>query len=550
MRSANRKKGIMLKNYIKIALRNLLKSKIYSLINIFGLTVGLAACILIALWVQDELSFDRFNKNVNNIFRVISYKGKFEDRSASSPAPLGPAMKESFPDVVSYVRFTNASNKVVVKYGKNVFYEDRIIFADPDIFKMFTLPFVEGTSNTALSGLFNVVITENIAHKYFGSEDPVGKTLTLEGNLNLIVSGVIKNIPAQSHIQFDFLLSMENVYKFHFFGTEWGDFNFTTYVMLHPNSFNAGFNSKVTNLAVSHNCPQVVFGKRKFGLQPLTDVHLDAGTDVEGTVFTTEPGDKNSVLIFSLISFLILGIACINYMNLSTARSEKRKQEVAMRKTLGANRSQLTIQFLGESVFISIIASVIAMGLIELLLPVFNNLTGKHLSLNFSDIRFISGLAAVTILTGLISGSYPALYLSSSRQIKVFRKQASSHLRKFLVVAQFSLSIGLIICTLFAFNQLHYLQNKNLGFDKDNVIVVQVRENFGAKYAVIKDQLIKNANILGVTAQDWFQVRGPRNTGGPAYNWEGNPDPRFNPMISHTKVDYDFVKTMNIKIVE
>jgi ABC-type antimicrobial peptide transport system permease subunit len=540
----------MIKNYFIIALRNLLKNKIYSLINIFGLTVGLAACILIALWVQDELSFDRFHKNVNNIFRVISYKGSLEDRSASSPAPLGPAMKESIPDVVSFARFTNTSNKVVVKYGKNIFYEDRIIFADPDIFKMFTFPFVEGNSNTAFSGLSNVVITENVAHKYFGSEDPVGKTLTLEGNENLIVSGVIKNIPAQSHIQFDFLLSMENVYKYHFFSTEWGDFNFTTYVMLHPNSFNAGFNRKVTNVAASNNCPQVVFGKRKFGLQPLADVHLDAGTEVEGIEFTAEPGDKNSVFIFSLIAFFILSIACINYMNLSTARSQKRKQEVAMRKTLGAHRSQLTVQFLGESVFISIIASVVAIGLIELLLPMFNNLTGKHLFLNFSDFSFILGLASVTILTGLIAGSYPALYLSSFRQIKAFRKQGSSPLRKFLVVAQFSLSIGLIICTLFAFNQLHYLQNKNLGFDKDNVIVVPVRENFGAKYPVIKDQLNKNVSVRGVTAQDWFQVRGPRNTGGPGYNWEGNRDPRFNPMISHTKVDYDFVKTMNIKIVQ
>jgi ABC-type antimicrobial peptide transport system permease subunit len=561
----NKLEGIMFRNYIKIALRNLLKFKIYSLINIIGLSVGIAACILISLWVQDELSFDRFHKNVNNIYRVICYKGNFENRSAGTPAPLGPAIKQEIPGVVNFTRFVAAANNVVVKYGKNVFYESRIVFAEPSVFDMFTFPFIEGNKNTALTGVANVVITENIAHKYFGDKDPIGKTILLDSKFNLKVSGVIKNIPTQSHIQFEFILPFDNVFKFHFFGTDWGDFNFTTYIMLRPNSFNSGFNQKVTNIAILHNCPHIVYGNMKFGLQPMAEVHLDAGTDREVTEFTAETGDKNSVYIFSLIAVLILGIACINFMNLSTARSERRKKEVAMRKTLGAHRIQLITQFLGESILLTIIACIIAIGSIELLLPSFNNLTGKHLFLNFSDARFIWGLAAITILTGLIAGSYPALYLSSFRQIKVFKKHAaSSHfallskmnksgtsaLRKFLVVAQFSLSIGLIICTLIAFKQLYYIQNKNLGFDKDNIIVVPVRENFGAKYEAIKNQLLQNPSVLGVTAQDWFQIRGPHNSGGPGYNWEGNLTPSLNPMISHIKVDYDFVKIMNIKMVE
>jgi ABC-type antimicrobial peptide transport system permease subunit len=553
----------MLRNYLKTALRNIFRYKTYSLLNIIGLSIGMAACILIMLWVQDELKFDRFHRNVDNIFRVISYKGNFEDRSAGTPAPLGPAMKEEIPEVVNFARFAAASNKVVVKHGKNIFYENRIMFADSSVFTMFTFPFIEGDRNSALSGLSNVVITQNIANKYFGNEDPIGKTLTLEGSDNLIVSGVIKNIPSQSHIQFDFLLSIENVYAFHILGTEWGDFNFNTYIQLRPHSFDISLNRKLTNVAALHQCPQIVYSKREFGLQPMTEVHLDAGSDRAGTEITADQGNKNSVYIFSIVAFFTLGIACINFMNLSTACSEGRRKEVAIRKTLGAHRFQLAAQFLSESILMTIIACIIAIGSIELLLPAFNNLTAKHLVLNLSDLKFMSSLISITLLTGILAGSYPALYLSSFRPTAVLKRNAApshfsikgimnrpgtSAFRKILVVLQFSFSIGLIICTIVVLDQLRYIQNKNLGFDKVNVVVVPVRENFGAKYSAIKDQLMQNSSILGVTAQEWFQVRGPRNTGG--YTWEGNPDPRLSPLISHTKVDYDFIKTMNIKMAE
>jgi ABC-type antimicrobial peptide transport system permease subunit len=555
----------MLKNYFKIAIRNVLRFKLYSFINIVGLSVGIAACVLIMLWVQDEVNFDRFHKKVENIFRVMNYQGDFENRGAGTPAPLGPAMKEEIPDVVNYVRFASAPRKVVVKYGKNIFYENRIVFADPSVFEVFTFPFVEGDPNTVLSGLSNVVISENIAHKYFGEEEPVGKTLTIEGTENVVVSGVIKNIPSQSHIQFDFLVSFENIYASHMYGTRWGDFNFNTYVQLRPNAYNADYNRKLTDIAASHNCPQVVYGKLKFGLQPMNDVHLDPGVAPAGTEITAEPGDKDSVLIFSLIALFSLGIACINFMNISTARSETRRKEVAVRKALGAYRYQLIGQFVGESIIMTLGASIIALGWVELVLPSFNSLTGKNLALKLLDMKSILDLTAITILTAIAAAIYPALYLSSFRPIDrlkqrmsgfqltfkgMVKRSGASFLRTFLVVAQFSLSIGLIICTLVALKQLKFMRDKNLGFNKDNVVVVPVRENFGTKYAMIKDQLLQNSSIVGVTAEEWLQIQGPRNTGGYGYNWEGNPDPSRSPMISHTMVDYDFIKTMNIKMVD
>jgi putative ABC transport system permease protein len=297
----------------------------------------------------------------------------------------------------------------------------------------------------------------------------------------------------------------------------------------------------------------------------MNDAHLDPGVAPAGTEITAEPGDKDSVLIFSLIALFSLGIACINFMNISTARSETRRKEVAVRKTLGAYRYQLIGQFVGESIIMTLGASIIALGLVELVLPSFNSLTGKNLALNLLDMKSVLNLTAITILTAIVAAIYPAFYLSAFHPIDGLKQRISqfqlvfkgrvkrsgtSFLRTFLVVAQFSLSIGLIICTLVALKQLKFMHDKNLGFNKDNVVVVPVRESFGTKYAMIKDQLLQNSSIVGVTAEEWFQIQGPRNTGGYGYNWEGNPDPSRSPMISHTMVDYDFIKTMNIKMVD
>ena len=555
----------MLKNYFKIALRNIIRHKVYSFINILGLSIGIACTILIMLWVEDELSYDRFHKNADSLYRIIHYKGNFQDKSAGTPAPLGPALKDELPEIASFMRIASPFPRIVVKYGDKKFYENRAIFADPEIFEMFTYPFLRGDPATALSEPSNIILTEDMTYKYFGNENPVGKTLTIEGKYEGIVSGVIKNIPHNSHIQFDFLLPFKNIITFQILGTNWGDFNFNTYVQLKSNTADDELNRKVTEVAKSHNCPQILYSNREFGLQPIREVHLDADTEPSGIEVMSELGNKTNVYVFSLIAFFILCIACINFMNLSTARSANRRMEVGMRKVFGVNQFQLMLQFLGESTIMALIAFLIAMSFIGLLLPAFNDLTGKQLTFSLYNYRFILSIFGITVLTGIIAGIYPAIYLSSFPSITLFKKWTlfpagsqkglskqtrSSIFRKFLVVTQFSISIGLIIGTLVTYTQLQYVRNRNLGFDKNNILLVPIRENFGAKYDVIKTQLLQDPNILGVTAQEWLQIRGPRNTGGLAFDWEENAGNPHTKMISHTRVDYDFIPTLGIKMIK
>jgi len=555
----------MFENYLKTACRHLLRHKVFSCINIAGLAVGMACTMLILLWVQDELSYDRFHKNVSDVYRVIHYREDSHQRTAGTPAPLGPALKEEIQEVSHFARIASATPHVVVQYGGKMFYENRIVFADPALFDVFTFPFVKGNPSNALSGLSNVVITEEIAQKYFGTDDPIGKVLSVEAADNVVVSGVIKNIPNQSHIQFDFVLPFDNVIAYHILGTEWGDFNFTTFIQLRPNAFYAGLQKRMTDVSRAHGCPQVLYGKWECSLQPMTDVHLDADVEPIGVEVMVEPGDRNTVIMFSLVALLILAIACINFMNLSTAQCDARRKEVSMRKALGAERRQLVGQFLGESVVLAICASIIAVILIEVCLPGFNRLTAKHLSPAFTDGWLILDLIMMTILTGLVAGWYPAVYLSSFHPMALLKKRvpvmSSSRLgsrlglrgvsfRTCLVVAQFSLSIGLIICTLVVSQQLRYMKSKNLGFDKDNFLVLPIKESFGSKYEMIKQRLLQEPAIRGVTAQEWFQIRGPRNTGGRAYDWEGNPDPLHSPWLSHTRVDFGFIELMGIRMLE
>ncbi|MBN1352788.1 ABC transporter permease [candidate division KSB1 bacterium] len=555
----------MFKNYLRIALRNLSKHKIYSFINILGLSIGITCTILIMLWVQDELSYDRFHKNADNLYRIINYKDKFQDKGAGTPAPLGPALKKEIPEIVNFTRIASPFPIIVVKNGNNKFYENRLVYADPDIFAMFTFPFLQGNPATAFSDPHSIILTEAMAYKYFGNKNPVGKVLTLDGQFDAIVSGVIKNIPHNSHIQFDFLLPFKNIITEDILGVEWFDFSFNTYVQLKDHSAYTALNRQITDLAKAHNCPQIVYSKLEFGLQPIKEVHLDADTQLAGIEVMSELGDKTNVYVFSLIAFLILCIACINFMNLSTARSANRSMEVGMRKVLGANRFQLRQQFLAESMLMTIIAFVIALVFIGLLFPLFNDLTGKQLTFSIFNYRYILGVFGLTLLTGFIAGIYPAFYMSSFQSITLLKKQSlipagsfkglskqikNSVFRKFLVVSQFCISITLIIGTFVIYKQLRYVRNRNLGFDKSNTLLLPIRENFAMKYDLIKTRLLQDPNIIGVTAQDWLQIRGPHNAGGLAFDWQENAGKGHNYMISHIRVDYDFIPTLGIRIVE
>jgi ABC-type antimicrobial peptide transport system permease subunit len=541
----------MLKNFLKITFRNIKKHKGFSFINIAGLSIGLTCSILIFLWVQDELSYDRFHENVDNIYRLVNYRGDYQNRGAGTPAPLAPALKNEIPEVVNFTRFAPIF-KVVVRHNDNIFYEEQIVLADPSIFEMFSFPFTQGDASTALSDPNNVVITEEMAHKYFGNVDPIGKTLFIEEGMGAKVTGVINNIPYNSHIQFDFLLSFQLLSEERIMSTFWGDYNFNSFVQLSGRADIKDLSQRVTEVARTHNDPGVKYGKVKFSLQPLKDIHLDAGTAKAGVEKMAPLGDKKYVYTFSAVAFFVLFIACINFMNLSTARFMGRAREVGLRKVVGSSRAQLLGQFFGESLLHTSLAGCTAVLLVELFLPLFNQLSGKHISISHLDYRFLIGFIMIVFTAGIIAGSYPAFYLSSFKPAVVIRGivktgPQGSLFRRILVLVQFSISIGLIIGTSIVYKQRQFIRHMDLGFSKENIILIPVRENIGTGYEIVKQQLLLDPYILGVTVKDWLQIRSQHNT--TVAEWQGKL-PSHRVAFSHVRVDYDYLDTLNIKIIE
>ena len=537
---------VMLKNYLKISFRNMKRQKMYSSINLSGLAIGMACCILILFWVQDELSYDRFHKNADNIYRVMSEGGKYNWKGVrGTPMPLATASVEGLPEVVNAVRFASHS-RLVFKYKDKAFYEEGGIIADQSIFEVFTFPFVKGDPKSAFTDPFHLVITKSMASKYFGDEDPIGKTMEVEGNLATIM-GVIRDVPENSHIKFDFLSSFKFVRDLAGYSTHWGAFNFVTYVQLQEGISPEEMAEKMTVLARDQQCPQVMEGVH-FRLQPLLDVHLTSSPYSRNW---ESLGDIRFVYAFSVIAFFILFIACINFVNLSTARSVNRAREVGLRKVVGSNRSQLIKQFFGESIFYVIISFMISIVLVVLLLPTVNNITGKNLSFNYLNFSIILSLFGIIVLTGLIAGSYPAVYLSGFNPVRVFKGisvsgSGKSLFRRILVVTQFSLSLILIIGAVILFRQLDFIRNKNLGFDTENIVFVPIKENIVKQYNAFKSELLQDPNIIGVTSQNYnFSGMTWRNTG---WNWEGK-DPNHEQDLVMSYVDYNYFEFFNMEIV-
>ncbi len=538
---------IMFKNYLKTTFRNTTRHKGYSFINLAGLAIGMACTLLILLWIKDELSYDRFHENGKDIYRIMSYGTKYMTEGFDgTPAPLAPAIKGEVPGIVNYARFSDVP-KLVCKYGDKVFYETRGLIADPSIFEIFTFPFVQGDPKTALSEPLDIVITETMAKKYFGTEDPVGKTIEVEGKL-AAVKGVIQDIPHNSHIQFDFLSSYEFIQELTSYGMSWGYFNFVTYLLLEANSDIQKIGKNITAIAAKNNCPQVKDGV-EFRLQPLSAIHLDSRAAFRNYI---EVGDRKYVYVFSVIAFFVLFIACVNFMNLSTARSTTRAKEVGMRKTIGASRSQLILQFFGESLFLTSAGCVFASILITVMLPAFNQITGKQLKLDLIDIQLVLGLITIVLLTALTAGSYPAIYLSSFKPVKVlkgvFRSEGKGQtFRRVLVVTQFSLSIALLIGTSVAYNQLRFLRHSKLGFNTENIVYIPVKENIGKRYDAFKAELLSDSNILSVAAQYYLFAEETFRTTG--YDWEGKEKGQEVDIILNL-VDYDFIPMLDLELVE
>jgi putative ABC transport system permease protein len=549
----------MLKNYLKIALRNLLKYKVYSFLNIAGLAIGLACCALIMMYVRDELSYDRFHQNADRIYRVIldaGIGGTFV-RTATTPAPMAATLVLEFPEVATATRFWQ-NQRVLISHGDKRFYEE-FNWTDSTVFSVFSLPLVQGDSKTALAQPNTLVISEALAQKYFGNENPLGKVLRYDNRVDYKVTGVMKSIPSQSHFRFDLLGSMLTLPEDE--SLRWVSNSFYTYILMQPGASPAQLEAKFPALIRKYVAPQIeqALGKSfdeaiaagakwEYDLQALPDIYLHSNTQHELGVTS----DVKYVYILTAIAVFVLLIACINFMNLATARSANRAKEVGMRKVLGSFRGQLVKQFLSESVLLAFIALVIALAAIDLLLPLFNNLAGKKLVLGGStNAIFFLGLLGVTLVVGLLAGMYPAFVLSGFQPVAVLKGSLRAgaknpRLRSALVVAQFAISIILLIGTGVVFQQLEYMRSKRMGFNQEQLVVLPIETRAAQqRYESFRQELRGNPNVVAVAASD---VVPGRFEGDDAFRPEGAPQEVAYP-LERLRVSHDFLTTLEMEVV-
>jgi putative ABC transport system permease protein len=537
----------LLRNYFKIALRKIRQQKGYTIINISGLAVGLACCAIMMLWVSNEKSFDRFHANRDSIYRLVKEtrtNGKVT-LDTRIPYPLAENIFGKIPEVKNYTRYQGVDGWKIT-YGDKFFFNDFISTADSTFFEIFTFPFVKGDPKTALTDRNSIVVTESMARKYFGADEPMGKVLTMnQGRSVFTVTGVIKDVPKNSHLHFDCFIPIINFWEW-WEGTpgDWGMIMFYTYLQLEPNSSPVSVGSKIAAV-LNENVPEQKAGIR---VQPLMDIHLRSAFEWDLDNF--EQGSQSTLTIFTLAAIGILLLAIINFTNLSTARSSNRAKEVGLRKINGARRTDIIAQFLGESVVISLLALLLSIVLVYFGLPLFNNLAGKHIAFtSLFDPQLFLILITVTITTGILSGSYPAFFLSGFQPVMVLKgevisgQKSQAIMRKTLVVVQFSLTLFLIIGSAIVNLQLKYLRGKDLGMDTRNII-----STFAVfrDYQSAKSVFLSNPNILSITQSDPPSID---QRGFSDVTWEGK-DPgiaiQFFPVI----VDPDYIKTFGVKVAE
>ncbi|MDH5384018.1 MAG: ABC transporter permease [Candidatus Aminicenantes bacterium] len=532
---------VMINNYFKLAIRNIKRHKGYSFINIAGLALGIACFILIMLYIQFELSYDKFHKNADNIYQVSVYLEKNTDRQFYiMPLPLASAIKDNFPEVIDSTRYESMGS-FFLSYQNRKFYETSMLAADPSFFKMFSFPFSQGNPNSTLEDPFSIVISEAMAKKYFSNEDPIGKVLRMNNQYELTVTAVIKNVPDNSTLQFDFIVPLElKILIEERRYDHWGRFSTPTFIELRENVNIDALNIKIADM----------LNERLLKQGQLWDKNIVSVLPFVGRYFFFY-SDKTYVYIFSLVAFFILIIACINYMNLTTARSANRAKEVGVRKITGAYRRNLIFQFLGESLLLSFTSVIFGILLVSLFLPVINSLVGKELVLNRPFILLV--LVGLALFTGIAGGSYPALFLSAFQPDKVLKGHLNSNLRRkkfrrLLVVIQFSLSIILIAGTGVVHKQISFLKNKIIGYDKEHIIRISMRGESSKYYKVFKDELLQDERILGVTGSAQGLPFFYHREGG-GVDWEGK-DPNNKVGVCANVVDYDFTETLKIDIVE
>ena len=555
----------MLKNYFTVAIRNLRKHSFYSFINVAGLSTGIAVCLIIVLFVLNEISYDQYNVNANRIYRIHS-DIKFAGNAYNmlyGPAPMAATLAAEYPEVEAAIRFRQRGSYLVKRATDNI-KEENVIWVDKDFFKIFTIPVIAGDAATALKEPNSIAISRRMAEKYFPNEEALGQTLILDNELNTKITAVYENIPTASHFHFDILISMEGLEEAK--TLVWFSNNFQTYMLLREGASASDLEKKFPQLIAKHVMPQVTqllgpdFNEEKFKaagnkmeytLQSLNDIHLKSALMGE-----FEPNfDINYIYLFVAIAAFLLIIACINFMNLSTARSANRAKEVGIRKVMGSFRSHLMRQFLTESTLLSLLSFILAIGLAFVLLPFFNQLSNRELSIPFGDLNLYGILFLCALMVGLLAGTYPSFFLSAFKPVNVLKGNVamgmkSGIIRSSLVVFQFTISIFLVIGTMAIVSQLNYIQNKKLGFNKDQVIMIDDIYALGEKRTAFKELVMQNKDIINGTISGYMPVAGTWRSDTPWWV-EGKPAVQENMVsLQNWGVDYDYVKTLGMTITQ
>ena len=534
----------MIRNYFLVAIRNIARKKVFTFLNVAGLAIGMAASLLILLWVQDELSYDRFNKKGEHIYRVEEdqfYSGA-RYHVTVTPQPSGPVWKEKIPEIVEQARI-NRLPRILFRNGDRVFFESSIVASDSGLFNMFTLPLLRGDPATALSAPYSIVLSEKLAKKYFGDANPLGMNLTLENRFQFMVTGVMKEIPENSIFTFEAVIPFSFLREIGALSNSWGNNSILTFVELAEGSDLESVNKKLTDVVLEYHPTTTT----KFSVFPFLDIHLHSQFG-----FNETKGPVITIYIFSLIALFALLIACINFINLSTAKASSRSKEIGLRKVVGADRKTMIVQFMSESLILVSMSMILALMLVGLSLQLFNNVSGKEFTL--ADLlhgRFIISYIIIGIIAGFLSGLYPAFYLSAINPVATLKGEGlagkgNGTLRRVLVVVQFSLSVIIAVAAVFMYMQLRLLQTKDLGFDKENLIAIPMSEEMRGKYYSLKRELSKETLIQGVTAGLHNPVMMGSNSGGA--DWDGR-DPDKGVLIGTNGVDYDYLETMKMVLV-
>ncbi|MBN2519788.1 MAG: ABC transporter permease [Bacteroidales bacterium] len=546
---------LMFKNFIKTYFRNLYSQRGFSFINIIGLSIGLTISGFIFLYINSEYNYDKFNLNYKNIYR-IAVRAEISGQklnAAISSAPIGLALRNEFPEVILSTRIHKINQTILLGYGDKKFYEENIIFADTSFFKIFSFNFLVGNPDKALSEPYSIVLTEKIAKKFFGNQNPIGQIIRWNNNENYIITGIIKNIPSHSHIKFDIVVSFSSLYKSENAENinDWLTLRFYSYILADEKIDIVKMENKIPSI-ISKNIEDDL---SEYGIiyepyfQPLKDIHLHS--DIMGEI--SQNNNMLNIYILISIAIFIIIIASINFMNLSTARSSKRNIEVGIRKVLGGSNTNLFGQFIGESVFLSLIAFILALVFIEFLTPLINQVFNVNIDFNILiDYKFIVVFLCITFITGLFSGIYPAIYYSLKNPIKVLKfrylkNDKNINIRKYLVIIQFILAIIMIISTIIIYKQLQFIQISDLGYNSEQVIIIPLRnEDIKQKKEFIKSELKKSPVVKNISFSEEFLGGGLRGHG---FYPEGKS--KNNPwLIYNFEVDEDFVNTMEIRIIK